>query len=271
MRRIVDTKHGPMIVNDKDIYLGRMLIEWGEFSKGEIDAFRQLVKPGMTVADIGANIGAHTVVLSRLVGPNGRVLAFEPQRLVYYMLCGNLALNQADNVYAYQCAIGAEDEELMVHSLNPDSEQSFGSAELRGIAGGNEKVSIRRLTEPCQFVKIDVEGMENEVLAGAESMIREHKPILFVENEKEDKSAELIERIYALGYTPHWYVTQFFDPDNPNGAKGNFFKTNLLSFNMVCVTADLRHLVDLPVADCSHVELMDRWRREREDRIREAA
>ena len=259
MKRIVETAHGKMLVNDLDPYVGRMLIEWGEFSRGEIEAFRHFIRPGMSVADVGANIGAHTLVFSELVGATGRVLAFEPQRMIFQMLCANAAINARDNIYAYQCAIGAERGEIMLHSLDHDVEQNFGGIELQMMAGGNERVEIRPLTETCDFIKIDVEGMEYEVLCGAEEMIRKCQPVLFVENEKEEKAQRLIDKVRSLGYTPYWYTTPFFDPKNPRGVKDNMYKTNLLTFNMICLPPHRAHEVDLPICDCSHVELMARW------------
>src|SRR5690349_191029 len=88
-----------------DLYIGRSFDLYGEFSEGEVEVFRQLVRPGQTVLDVGANIGAHTVPLAKLVGRSGRVLAFEPQRTVYYALCGNVAQNNLDQVYCYHAAV----------------------------------------------------------------------------------------------------------------------------------------------------------------------
>src|SRR5437870_1047961 len=85
-------RHGLMLYNLNDTYIGAMLEKYGEFSEGETDVFHQLVRPGMTVVEVGANVGAHTLSIARLVGPQGRVLAFEPQRSIFQMLCANLAM-----------------------------------------------------------------------------------------------------------------------------------------------------------------------------------
>jgi len=72
-----------MIYNKNDMYVGKSLELYGEFSEGEVDLFRQLVHQGDTVLEIGANLGAHTLVLAQLAGEGGCVYAFEPQRLVF--------------------------------------------------------------------------------------------------------------------------------------------------------------------------------------------
>ena len=93
-------KSGPMLFNKFDIYVGGSLSKYGEFSVGEQELFQRVVRPGQVVVEVGANIGAHTVELARLVGPEGEVHAFEPQRIVFQTLCANLALNQLTNVHA---------------------------------------------------------------------------------------------------------------------------------------------------------------------------
>src|SRR4051794_21224650 len=90
--RLKACRHGAMMYFAGDQYVGRSFDLYGEFSEGETALFAQVLKPGMTAIDAGANIGAHTVYFAKAVGPEGRVHAFEPQRRVYYLLCGNVSL-----------------------------------------------------------------------------------------------------------------------------------------------------------------------------------
>src|SRR4051812_26232890 len=105
---------GPMLYNRHDIYVGGSLAKYGEFSVAEQEVFAQMVRPGSVVVEVGANIGAHTVLLARLVGRDGEVHAFEPQRIVFQALCANLALNQCTNVFAKQMAVGASNGTIAV-------------------------------------------------------------------------------------------------------------------------------------------------------------
>src|SRR6186997_961635 len=95
-------REGPMVYNRNDRFVGRSLARYGEYSHDETVLFEQVVKPGWVVVEAGANIGTHTLALSRLAGASGQVHAFEPQRLVFQTLCANLALNHCTNVYAHQ-------------------------------------------------------------------------------------------------------------------------------------------------------------------------
>ena len=96
-----DCRHGRFTYLLNDAYIGRSLDVYGEYSEGEIDLFRQLLRPGDVAIDVGANIGALTVAMARLVQPGGAIVAFEPQRAIYDILCNNLRLNglaQCDGV-----------------------------------------------------------------------------------------------------------------------------------------------------------------------------
>jgi len=265
MRVLTETKWGRMLVNDQDKYCGRMLMHWGEFSRGEIECFKYWIKPGMIVADVGANIGAHTLVFARLVGNEGCVFAYEPQRLIHQMLCANLALNGINNVFAYNAAVGARKETVMLNSLDPDVEQNFGGVELRLLAdSGNERCRIEPLTMDVDFLKIDAEGMEREVLEGAEAMILRRRPLMFIENEKQARADALLATIRALGYVPYWHITPYFDPANERGAKEEdlFGDKHLMTFNLLCLPEERNEKLNLLVADCGHEEFCERGKRE---------
>ena len=141
--------------------------------------FDWYVKPGMTVVDVGANIGALTVHASRLTGPIGRVIAFEAHPTTFGYLAGNIRLNACTNVDARNVALGAEpgsaffsdftqdDINHVVDQLdNSQSDPMYG----RRRSGGVE-VRVDTLDElmdgtRVDFLKIDVEGYEKFVLQG---------------------------------------------------------------------------------------------------------
>src|SRR5690242_661708 len=90
--RLKQCRHGRMIYNTNDIYVGRSLDLYGEYSEGETEVFAQLVNAGDVVVEVGANIGTSTVWFGKHVGPAGAVVALEPQRIVFQILCANVAL-----------------------------------------------------------------------------------------------------------------------------------------------------------------------------------
>jgi FkbM family methyltransferase len=244
--RLKPCKHGSLVYNVHDLYIGRSLEAYGEFSEGEIELFRQFVRPGMVVVEVGANIGTHTVFLARAVGCQGRVLAFEPQRIVFQALCANLALNSIANVHAWQAAVGRQCGEILVPELDPEKEHNFGGLGLGEFRSGERVpvVTLDSLKLPqCHLVKVDVEGMEQQVLEGARELLARCQPILYVENDRPEKSAPLIRLIDELGYNMYWHMPPLFNPRNFAGNAENLFG-KVVSVNMLCCPKNRPQQVD---------------------------
>jgi hypothetical protein len=91
----------------------------------------------------------------------------------------------------------------------------------------------------CHLIKIDVEGMEGEVLAGAAATIARHRPVLYVENDRRAKSAALITQILSLGYELFWHLPPLFNPDNFFRHSTNVFG-NIVSYNMLGVPREAK-------------------------------
>jgi FkbM family methyltransferase len=229
-------RHGTMLYNVHDVYIGRSLDLYGEYSESEAAFFRQVVEPGAVVVEVGANIGAHTVVLAQLVGPGGWVLAFEPQRVVYQTLCANLALNSITNVDCRNAAVGRGPGKIVVPAMDFYHDNNFGGIGLEGHAFG-ERMPLLTLDSlelsDCALVKVDVEGMEQDVLAGAAATVARCQPLLYVENDRQEKSTALIRMIDNLGYDMYWHLAPLFNPDNFAGCRENVFG-QIASVNMIC-------------------------------------
>jgi FkbM family methyltransferase len=166
----------------------------GRFEPSTVAAFRRYVKPGATVLDIGANIGAQTLQLARLVGPNGRVLSFEPTDFAFAKLRRNLELNPqiAGQVTALQYFLTAGDRNALPHSVysswalprSADAHEKhlglrMATAGARGAA--LDRVLAEQGVERVDLVKLDVDGFECDVLAGASDMIRRDRPTFVME------------------------------------------------------------------------------------------
>lgn len=235
--RVQSCRHGVMLFNKNDVYIGRSLERYGEFSEGELELFSSLVRAGDIVVEAGANFGAHTVRLAQLVGETGTVHAFEPQRIVFQSLCANVALNGLANVYTHHAALGREPGELIVPPLDYGHENNFGGLGLGNYSRG-EPVPVKTIDglqlSDCHFMKIDVEGMEQEVVHGARKTIEQHRPVLYIENDRAEHSAALIDLIMGLGYRLYWHLPKMFRPDNFYGNATNIFG-EIVSVNMICV------------------------------------
>jgi FkbM family methyltransferase len=235
-------RHGLMLYNVNDQFQGRMLEKYGEYSEGEVDTFAQLLKPGMTAIEVGGNIGSHTVAIANMVGPQGRVLVFEPQRAIFQVLCANLALNGLEQVEAHWAAVGAAPGEVTIERLDMRAVQNFGGYSI-GQAKQGDKVRLVTIDsfglQACHMIKIDVEGMEADVIRGARETILRCGPMVFAENEDGQKSQELIELLWELDYDCYWHVTPYVRVPNYRGDSERIHPT-MVSTNMVCVPRKAR-------------------------------
>jgi FkbM family methyltransferase len=222
--RVVISNNGPMIVNINDVYIGQAIRESGIWQSEEI---KTLVKLGQHLAnslgqinfyDVGANVGTHTLAIAKSLRGQCRVRAFEPQEAIFHMLCGTIALNNLQNVQCHCNAVSAEDGEILeVEFPDYSATNNFGGFEClpprnsdnHGMKKSPDRrristVSIDSFAEPVHLLKIDVEGMEDQVLRGAEKTITTFRPICHVELLKTDVEfvkSYFIQRNYAL--LPH--------------------------------------------------------------------
>jgi len=235
--RIKRCRRGLFMYNVNDTYIGQSLDHYGEFSEGEAELFEQFIRPGMIVLDVGANIGAHTVAFAKMVSPGGCVIAFEPQRVIHQMLCGNITLNVLDNVAALQMALGRQNGNIVVPGLDYSKPNNFGGASLQS-SGNGEPVPMQTLDTfnppKCEFIKIDVEGMEQDVIEGGRALLARCKPILYVENDRWDKSEALVTSLRDIGYRVYWHPTKLTNPKNYFGARDDLFP-GVCSYNILCM------------------------------------
>lgn len=235
---LVRGRDGWFLANTRDIYLGRALTTYGEYNRHEADFLRPLCEPGGVVVEVGANIGSHTVGLAKQVGPSGRVMAIEAQPAIFRHLCANVALNGLLNVDCRQCGLGGERGTLRIPPIDYSAEGNFGGVSLTAGDEG-EAVDIFRLDDIFPYtrldlLKIDVEGMETEVLRGAALTILRHGPVIYLENDRVDRSLDLIDTLFTMGYRLWWHIPPLFHPDNFFGERENVYG-NVASFNMVGV------------------------------------
>jgi FkbM family methyltransferase len=247
LRRIIDTegfnavvrgRHGYVLYNKNDVYIGKSIEKYGEFSELEIELFAGICREGDFVIDVGANIGTHTMALAQLVGTNGRVYAFEPQRIVFQALCANMALNSIKNVECFQAAASSEDGFVAIPDFQYEVEDNYGGVAVDKFDAGVEvptfKLDNFADLPGIRMIKIDVEGMESRVISGAIELINRHKPVLYVENDRLDQSQILIELITSLGYRLYWHLPPLFNADNFAGSRENIFP-GIISANMLCI------------------------------------
>lgn len=243
---VVPTRYGRMMVLENDRYMGQAFIRHGEYSESEVDLWRQLLPAHAVVADIGANIGAHTVALASLV-PDGLVYSFEPLPFLYRMMVGNVALNGLTNVKHFPIAVGAENGTLTVPPLDYSRDGNYGGLNLENHKAGNPVpvMPLDDIVPVCHFLKVDVEGMELGVLKGAQRIIRECRPGLYLENNPGPDQDVLIRYVQGLGYDVWWHYAPHFNPANVNGAEAkDEHERTVVSFNILCLPSEGNNVID---------------------------
>jgi FkbM family methyltransferase len=185
---------------------------------------KNLIKTtGREVIDIGANNGNFAIDFSHLVGDDGKVYCFEPQRLIFYQLCGNVFMNGIDNVYCYNYALGCKTFSVNMQDVNyhDTGYVNFGNVRVShpkvypSDYKGERYLDDNSVTElaldnfsfkDVAFIKIDVQGYELNVIKGAIKTIEKHRPYIFIEFEEDllqnagTSEKELQEKIESLGY-----------------------------------------------------------------------
>jgi FkbM family methyltransferase len=229
---LASTDHGTLIVNRFDYRMvdantgygvGYVLLEKSGYDVQEgaigvrlLALRRQHFGDGVVAVDCGANIGVHTVEWAKSMTGWGSVLAIEAQERIFYALSGNIAINNCFNANAIHAAAGAQDGELRIPAPNYLAPASFGSLELRQSAANecigqaidyaDQKLTTVRLMRidslnlaRLDLLKIDVERMELEVLAGAQATVERFLPIIIVERLKVPRE-ELAAVLASYGY-----------------------------------------------------------------------
>ena len=224
--------HGTMIVSRLDyrmitatggIGVGFQILEFGACEPEEVslalsvlELRRRHFNDGVVAIDCGANIGIHTIEWAKRMTGWGSVLAIEAQERIYYALAGNIAINNCFNAVALNAAVTDKPGVLKVPQPNYFVPASFGSLELRKTQTTEfigqpidysehrlapiRAISLDSLGLPrIDFIKIDIEGMELEALAGAENAIARHRPAMLVESIKTGAAA-LRSWLAAHGY-----------------------------------------------------------------------
>lgn len=169
----------------RDLYLGNL------FEVNEVRYVKKSLKPGMIFFDIGANMGYYTLIGAKLVGSSGQVHSFEPSPRMFQELRFNVELNNFNNVYLNNVALGNKPG-LALLSRYDRGKEVFGSLSDRAFPGktivGYDEVGLETLDDymvknsivRVDIIKMDVEGAELLVLKGAKSFLKQCAPKIIV-------------------------------------------------------------------------------------------
>jgi FkbM family methyltransferase len=203
-------RYGRVVFPLADTFLYDALVLTGDYCLGEQIVQERLFRPGGVALDVGANIGLMTLQLARLAGPDGRVVAFEPSPFACGLLLENLRMNALTNVEVRRAVVSSGSGESRF--LDPDLERivrmDFGRLSLAedGSTRPGRMVPTPRTAlddlglRRCDFIKVDVEGHEAEVIRGAMGTIDRCRPALSVEAWNVQDDLSWVEPLTGLGY-----------------------------------------------------------------------
>lgn len=197
------------VPNDLDVLTTYVLREQGQWFEPEVDFLREYVQTGMKVVDIGACFGTYALPLAQKVGPGGRVFAFEPSAESRNYLEKSKLVNRLDQLEVISRGIADEHRQVsMTHAQSPE----FHTVSEEG----SEQINVTKFDAWWRYagkpnldvIKIDVNGMETEVLAGASCLLDGTAPVLVIASgENEIDLVKVREQLNERGYRIYEYIS----------------------------------------------------------------
>lgn len=208
MPNIIEAKHGKFLVLPNDA-LGQTLMNNGDFEPHFYNVAKNVIIDGNICLDCGANLGYHAITMAKMVGPRGKIIAFEPLRVIYQQLNGNVFLNDLRNVITINAALGNKQDIIQMDYVDVDNPNgvNIGATKVGGHGDTVELLPIDNVIQNgVSFIKIDVQGSEVFLLEGANELIKNSRPVMFVEVENQwltcfgQTSEILLNKIMSLDY-----------------------------------------------------------------------
>ena len=217
---LAQLKHGVFNLIEQDL-ISMMAAECGSWSDMEMVVLRGFLEPTANVVEVGSNQGLHAVPLAKMV-PAGKLIGFEPQRLIFQQLNCNLSLNNITNAYVYRRGVGAENGSMLIDDSHMDhtEQMNYGAFSLQEGYNYEQDFPYERWKtevpivaldsfapvqdlERLDVLKIDVEGAEVGVLQGANATIMRHRPVIFMETNAPHFDEQL-QVMRSMDYQVYW-------------------------------------------------------------------
>lgn len=255
IRTKVNCKYGTFSYYEDDKWIGRSLALYGEYSDYEVEVFKKCLRPGHVALELGANIGSLTVPMAQLVGPTGKVIAFEPGFDTLRLLRRNVEQNDLGDIVEIIPMAASNKRETLPIVYNPNPNYPKVALGDNPHTAGNQPdayidaITVDSLNLPrLDFAKIDVDGCEQFALEGMRETIARCRPIIFIENEIPDKAEKLTGTIIDYGYRGYWYRPPLYRHDNFHGVKRNIFPGTVALMQIY-----IPEEVDLEVKGCDEI------------------
>jgi len=234
----VKARHGNFLHYNYDEFVGLSIREYGEWSELLLKKILSFVNDSDFIFDIGSHIGTFTVPISKKIGKNGKVFSFEPQKMLYYLQAGNLALNDIHNVELKNLGLAEKKETRLIEDIDYNQLGNFGGVTFTKEYDNKKFTQIRSKKliqtqminldeflniEKCNLLKMEAELLELEIIKGGGKFLKKFRPILVVENDPAEPT-KLNKLLMNKDYRLFWYSYHFYNQDNYFINSENYFK-----------------------------------------------
>lgn len=241
---IINSRYGKICVSDKEDLIVNSLKAYGEWANNEVSFLNKLIHKGDFVLDIGTYIGTHLLAFSSFVGPNGTVIGFEPQKKAFELGCETIKVNSLGHVRINNFALGRREDEINVNEASPDQKNNEGSFSILSSQHDNphrqdgeidsheipevsDKISIKTLDslgfEHLDFIKIDAEGMEFDVLCGGVDTLTKTRPLIYCECNDLEHGSQVYQWAIQHDFKVVAVNIPAFNPENYFNNQEDFF------------------------------------------------
>ena len=195
-----------LLLDPENGYIDNLIYVFGNYELETLSFFKKKIKKGNVFVDVGANIGQHSIFVSKVVGDRGLVISFEPITKLYLQFLKSIEINNLKNIKSHNFACGDinEDSQISICKNNAGASSILIKNKNQEI----QKIKIRKLDDfiksKVDFIKIDVEGYEPQVIFGAKNIIKKYKPKILLEynpNAYHDKGLGMFSFLIEEGYT----------------------------------------------------------------------
>jgi FkbM family methyltransferase len=206
-KRLVKNADGTFLIFEND-FISQIILQGKPWEPHFREVIR-LIQSGDHVLDGGANFGYNAVMMGSRVGSNGRILAFEPQRLIMQQLHANFLLNDIHNAFTFKRALS--NQSGVTVQMSP---VDYNSPKLNigdtSVGTGGESVLTLKIDdlklEKFDFLKLDIQGYEVFALQGAKESLARFKPYVFIEIEPHQLAKhkctpqQVVDLLKGIGY-----------------------------------------------------------------------
>jgi len=199
MSAVAETRIGILQYLPDEPIVGDALGWYGEYLQPQLDLLARIMRPGSTMMEVGAGIGAHAVFLGAMLGEAGHLFLYESRPVLQRILRQNLAANGVSNVTVMRRTLGNRSEEEGLEAVMPTTETL-------------DELQLERL----DWLKVGTSVAALDVLAGGSETLWRLRPLLFLAAQNEPGLRELVERAREFGYRCWRMETALFNPDNFN-------------------------------------------------------